>query len=59
MNQLVQRVATGWTDRGSNTGYNEEKIIVIAPVPTGSGAHTASYTMVTVLISGKAGRTWC
>jgi len=41
------RLATGWTVRGSNPGGAKFS----APVQTGPGAHTASYTMGTGSIS--------
>jgi hypothetical protein len=41
--QLVKRLATGWTVRGSNPGG----VRFSAPVQTGPGAHPASYTMGT------------
>jgi hypothetical protein len=40
---MVQRLATGWTVRGSNPCGSE----IFAPFETGPGAHTASYTMGT------------
>jgi hypothetical protein len=42
--QSVQRLATGWTVRGSNPGVGA---IYSAPVQTGPGAHPVSYTMGT------------
>jgi hypothetical protein len=39
----VQRLATGWTVRGSNPGGDE----IFRTRPTGTGAHPASCTMVT------------
>ena len=42
--QPVQRLATGWTVRGSNPGGGAR---ISAPVQTGSVAHPASYTMGT------------
>jgi hypothetical protein len=39
--QSVQRLAMGWTVRGSNPGGAR----FFAPVQTGPGAHPASYTM--------------
>jgi hypothetical protein len=42
--QSVYRLATGWTVRGSNPSG---RVIFSAPIPTGPGAHPASYTMDT------------
>ena len=42
--QSVERLATGWTVRGSNLGGGAR---FSAPVQTGPGAHPASYTMGT------------
>ena len=41
--QSFQRLATGWTVRGSNLGGGGFS----APVQTGPGPHPASYTMCT------------
>ena len=51
--QSVQRLATGWTVRGSNPGGARFS----APVQTGPGAHPASCTMGTGSFTGvKSGR---
>ena len=42
--QPVQRLATGWTVRGSNPG---EGARFSAPIQTGPGAHPASYKIGT------------
>ena len=42
--QSVQRLATGWTVRGSNPGGGQDFPYPSIPVP---GAHPASYTMCT------------
>ena len=44
----VQRLATGWTVRGSNPGGGAR---FSAPVQTGPGVHPASYTLGTYLLS--------
>ena len=46
--QSLQRLATGWTLRGSNPGGS----IYSAPVQTGPGAHPTSYTMGTGSLAG-------
>ena len=53
MAQLVQRLATGWTVRGSNPYWARFS----APVQTGPEAHTASFTMGTrvFFLSGVGG----
>ena len=52
--QSIQRLATGWTVRGSKAGWGS---IFSAPVQTGSGAHPASCTTGTVSFPGvKSGR---
>jgi hypothetical protein len=51
--QSVQRLATGWTVRGSNPGGERFS----APVQTDPGAHPPSYTMGTESFpGGKAAR---
>ena len=53
--QSVQRLATGWTVRGSNPGGGAR---FSAPLQTVPGAHPASYTMVTASLPGvkRSGR---
>ena len=47
--QSVQRLATGWTVRGSNPGWG---VRYSAPVQTGPGAHPAFCTMGTGSFQG-------
>ena len=52
--QSVERLAAGWTVRGSNPG---EGVRISAPVQTGPGPHPASCTMGTGSFPGvKSGR---
>jgi len=50
--QLVQRLATGWTMRGSNSGSG---VRLSATVQTGSRAHPAFYTVGTGHFGRKGG----
>ena len=53
----VQRLATGWTVRGSNPGAEAR---FSAPVETGPGAYPSLlYNGYRVFIGGKAAGAWC